>query len=76
LERLGALDGLDAEEVKAVGVGLFPLFAGQKVVLVGGRQVRGDLAKVGILTIAPPSSVSVTIAPPEKSSAPGIENST
>ena len=51
LERLGALDGLDAEEIEAVGVGLFPLFAGQKVILVGGRQVGGDLAKVGILEV-------------------------
>ena len=45
LKRGRALLRLDAQQIEALGVGLFPVLTGRKVVLVGADQIACDLAK-------------------------------
>ena len=49
LKRCRALLRLDTQQIEALGVGLFPVLPGRKVVLVGADQITGDLTKRVVL---------------------------
>ena len=51
LERLGALDGLNAQQVQALCVGFFPLLTRLEIVFVGCLKGVRDLTKLGFLEI-------------------------